>query len=285
MRDTDNMGAKTGISWTDATWNFLVGCESVTSGCLNCYARGVVNRFAGSSPAFPERFDTLVVRDDKFMALPLRWAKPRMVFVNSLSDVFHKDVPDDVIVRAWAVMAATPRHTFQVLTKRHGRMRSVLSSPDFPDRIAQALTTDPLFTSNRSRTAPLALPVWPLPNVWVGISAEDQDTADLRVPALLATPAAIRWVSAEPLLGPVDLTGNLGERKINWVVVGGESQAGARRMDPTWAGSLRTQCTDTRTAFFFKQAGAVLAREWDCVDKNGSDPTGWPLPWPQEYPT
>ena len=217
---------------------------------------------------------------------PLRWRKPRRVFVNSLSDLFHNDVPDEYIARVWAVMALAPQHTFQVLTKRHGRMRSLLSSPDFMDTVYE------FFRAGRPRRGPFdevdRLP-WPLPNVWIGVTVEDQKRADLRVPALLDTPAAVRFLSCEPLIGEVDLSEWLSDdctcaiyvvdysdperyhpenldreltpgcpahdRGIDWVICGGESGPDARPMHPDWARSLRDQCQAAGVPFLFKQRG------------------------------
>lgn len=181
-RKDRTMSDKTGISWTDATWSPLVGCTKVSAGCDNCYA--MVNLLA-------DRLDQ-----------PLRWRKPRRIFVNAQSDLFHKDVPDDFIVRVWAVMTLAPQHVFQVLTKRHARMRSLLSAPRFQDDVWRAATVL-MGEHGIDKGRHFA---WPLPGVWLGVSVEDQSTADLRIPALLDTPAAVRWISAEPLLGPVDLS-------------------------------------------------------------------------------
>lgn len=252
------MSDGTSIEWTDATWNPLVGCTKVSAGCDRCYAEGVVNRFAGTSSAFPSRFDVVTMRDDRMLTQPLRWRRPRRVFVNSLSDLFHADVPDEFIAEVFAVMALTPRHTFQLLTKRHARMRSLLSSSRFK-----------VLVENRvlKRNVYAGQPTWPMPNVWLGVSVEDQNWADIRIPALLDTPAAVRWISAEPLLGPVDLADHLDElerdRTLDWVVVGGESGPGARPMHPRWARELRDQCAAARVPFLFKQHGNWLP---------GSDP-------------
>ena len=254
------MSDKSGIEWTDATWNPTVGCTKVSAGCDHCYAETLVNRFAGTSPAFPTTFDIVNLRSDRFLTQPLRWRKPRRIFVNSLSDLFHKDVPDDFIARVFAVMAACPEHTFQLLTKRHGRMRSLLSSEEFPPAVLAHWVG--------GGWTPLDPNWWPLPNLWLGVSAEDQDAADLRIPALLDTPAAVRWVSAEPLLGPIDLGFtepcdhvryshlDIGcWRAIDWIVAGGESGAQARPMGPDWARSLRDQCVTAGIPFLFKQWG------------------------------
>jgi protein gp37 len=202
-----------------------------------------------------------------------------LVFVNSMSDLFHADVPDEFIARVWAVMAATPQHTYQVLTKRHGRMRSLLNrgtvgTAGFFDDVEQAMAE---FTHAEPSG-------WPLPNVWLGCSVEDQKRADLRIPALLETPAAVRFLSCEPLLGPVSLArpdgevnqgfrggrcgaapGSCGDNTcrtgIDWVIAGGESGPGARPMHPDWARSLRDQCTAAGVPFFFKQWGEWVHRK------------------------
>lgn len=285
------MADGTGIEWADSTWNPLIGCTRVSAGCDNCYAEGVVNRFAGTGDAWPARFDTVSIRPDRFLTQPLRWTKPRKVFVNSLSDLFHKDVPDTFIAKVFAVMAATPQHTYQLLTKRHGRMRSLLSSDQWDDLYDLALRDLMMHghvSDGSCSDAPL-MQDGPLPNVWLGVSVEDQKHADLRIPALLDTPAAVRWISAEPLLGPVDLdrwlspqgdcptcagcgsvdvpgggaacpTCNYDRRHLepsllDWVVVGGESGARARPMHPNWARALRDQCAAADVPYLFKQYG------------------------------
>jgi protein gp37 len=180
------------------------------------------------------------------------------VFVNSMSDLFHADVPTSHIVQVFAVMALAPQHTFQVLTKRHARMRSLLDSWDFWRSVSFAATD----------RAGADIDLGPsLPNVWLGVSVENQQWADIRIPALLGTPAAVRFLSCEPLLGPVDLLHHMPEVPywdareaeewgIHWVIVGGESGRGARPMHPDWARSLRDQCSAARVPFLFKQWGA-----------------------------
>lgn len=269
------------IEWTDASWPVTVGCDHITPGCDNCYAATLTSgrlkhlpeyaglaehgKFNGTVRCLPERLDW-----------PSKWRKPRRIFVCSMSDLFHQSVPDEFIAKVFAAMASAPRHTFQVLTKRHDRMRSLVGSDDFRKsvqrRIPQAPPRDP-YLHRHDR-------VWPLPNVWLGVSAEDQKWAEIRVHALLQTPAAERWVSAEPLLGPIDLR-NLKARNgalidalcgdvkspdgtiyaacpgsVTWVVAGGESGPGARPMLPDWARSLRDQCQDARVPYLFKQWGA-----------------------------
>ncbi len=231
------MSENTSIEWTDTTWNPTTGCTKVTPGCDNCYAEKIVERFQGKGA-----FATVTRSEPKLWA-PFKWRKPRKVFVNSMSDLFHDQVPDSFIVQVFSVMARTPQHTYQLLTKRHGRMRSLLNQPEFRTAV-QSLSPDA---------------GWPLKNLWLGVSVEDQKRAALRIPALIDTPAWIRWLSCEPLLGPIDLSATdqdtLVDGGIDWVVVGGESGHGARPMHPDWARGLRDQCVDVGIPFFFKQWG------------------------------
>lgn len=251
--------ADTSIEWTDTTWNPTTGCDKVSPGCDHCYAMTLAKRLKGMGSA---KYQTdgdprtsgpgfgLAAHPDA-LDLPLRWRKPRRIFVNSMSDLFHDDVPDSFVANVFSVMARTPRHTYQVLTKRHGRMRSLLRRPSFRDNLAH-------------------LAPWPLPNVWLGVSVEDQKRADIRIPALTETPAAVRWLSCEPLLGPVDLSPWLVDHgdtsrpwgiPIDWVVVGGESGPGARPMHPDWARRSRDQCTSAGVPFFFKQWGGHTPKQ------------------------
>jgi protein gp37 len=198
------------------------------------------------------------------------------VFVGSLADLFHADVPETYLARVFAVMAATPRHTYQVLTKRHHRMRDWLTGPaETAVRAALATPDHTTPTQNQNQNLDLSEAItWPLPNVWVGVSTETQEWAQTRIPALLDTPAAVRWISAEPLLGPLDLTPWLPDPArhtpgLDWVVAGGESGPGARPMDPDWIRALRDQCALTSTPFHFKQWGEwapAPARPHDGLD-------------------
>ncbi|SLD17838.1 DUF5131 family protein [Mycobacteroides abscessus] len=252
------MGDKTGIEWTDATWNPVTGCDKVSPGCDHCYAETFAERWRGTRGHYFETGFDVQLRPDK-LGLPLRWTKPRRIFVNSMSDLFHDKVPDEYIARVFAVMALAPQHTFQVLTKRHGRMRSLLNSAYFLQAVGRVWAEPP---SDWPLPRDWRVPVWPLPNVWLGVSAEDQKRAELRIPALLDTPAAVRWISAEPLLGPVNLHTDPIEAgtpfwgsQLDWVVVGGESGPGARPMHPDWARSMRDQCVAAGVPFLFKQWG------------------------------
>lgn len=250
------MGDKTGIEWTDATWNPVTGCDKVSPGCDRCYAETFAERWRGTRGHYFETGFDVQLRPDK-LDLPLRWTKPRRIFVNSMSDLFHDKVPDEYIARVFAVMALADHHTFQLLTKRHGRMRSLLNSREFGMMFQEAWENEPGPDGPEAYSPP-----WPLPNVWLGVSAEDQKRADLRIPALLDTPAAVRWISVEPLLGPVNLHTDPIEAgtpfwgsQLDWVVVGGESGPGARPMHPDWARSLRDQCVAAGVPFLFKQWG------------------------------
>lgn len=246
------MSDNTGIEWTDATWNPVTGCEKVSPGCDHCYALTLAERFRGAPGHYFEHGFDVQLRPDK-LDQPLRWRRPRRIFVNSMSDLFHKDIPDEYIARVFAVMAFAPQHTFQLLTKRHARMRSLLSSPGF-EMLLWAAMVD--LSTARAKPDVLCVdfePVdWPLPNVWLGVSVENQQWADTRIPALLATPAAVRFISAEPLLGPVAFPAE----SLDWVIVGGESGKGARPMHPGWARQIRYQCELVGTPFLFKQWGS-----------------------------
>lgn len=307
------------------SWNPFLGCDRVSDGCDNCYAIVQATIRAGNpNPKIAAAFAGLTERVDgrrdwtgqvnlleARLAEPLKVRKPTHWFVNSLSDLFHEGVPDEFVARVFAVMAASPQHTYRVLTKRHGRMRSLLSGgprdawlvPRHPSPFVQAVHRE---LRNLSPAGPLV--PWPLQNVWLGVSAEDQHWADIRIHALLATPAYVHWVSLEPQLGRIDLR-NLHARNgalidalcgdvkspageiyaacpsaLDWVVSGGESGPRARRMDPDWARSLRDQCSAAGTSYYFKQAGRVLAAEWGCADAKGENPDEWPEPFPRDFP-
>lgn len=275
------MSDKTAIEWTDATWNPMTGCTKVSAGCDNCYAETFSERFRGTPGHYFEGGFDIQLRPDK-LDQPLRWKRPRRIFVNSMSDLFHNDVPDTYIAQVFGVMALAQHHTFQILTKRHGRMRSLLGSDDvIYGRSFESMVRNVAHnTRNNLRRADLPIAddlPWPLPNVWLGVSTEDQKWADIRIPALLDTPAAVRFISAEPLLGPIDLAKvsappfwclghggpaaecpndlHLPRQGIDWVIVGGESGRNARPMHPAWATSLRDQCATAEVPFLFKQWG------------------------------
>ena len=241
------MADRSSIEWTDATWNPVRGCSIVSKGCTNCYAMRQAHRSSGAGGAYegltkltkggPVWTGEIRLAPD-LLDQPLRWRAPRRIFVNSMSDLFHEDVPTWYVTEVWKRMADCQQHIFQILTKRPRRMRDwLLEGLSIGDFIAP-----------------------PLPNVWLGVSVEDQAAADERIPLLRETPAAVRWISAEPLLGAIELwksTSNASlQSHVEWVVAGGESGPGARPMHPDWARSLRDQCAAAGVPFFFKQWGA-----------------------------
>ena len=234
----------TKIEWTDRVWNPVVGCTKVSQGCKNCYAERIYERFHPG-----QKFSVVHTLAGRLHD-PLHWRKPRRVFVNSMSDIFHDDVSRYFILNIWQIMFHAPKHTFQILTKRPQRMKDILSEW-LPDAWELAFSKD--------------YP-GPLPNVWLGVSAEGQTWADERIPLLLETPAAMRFVSCEPLLGPVMLDYFLGDLpedddgapypgKVDWVIAGGESGPGARPMHPDWVRGIRDQCVGAGVPFFFKGWG------------------------------
>lgn len=319
----------TSIEWTDATWNPVRGCARVSKGCEHCYAEGVARRFAG--PGQPYEGLVRLGKDGKpraqwngelrfvpeKLAEPLSWRKPRRVFVNSMSDLFHEGLTNEQIAAVFGVMAAAPRHTFQVLTKRperaaaffawakrHGDGYDLMRTIDSSELLAcawEACSGDAWGDDVEPPDLLDAIPgpeifgrTWPLPNVWLGVSVEDQRTADERIPVLLTLPAAVRWVSYEPALGPVrfdrvesddgeawvnPLTGRWSGNdtpwpRIDWIVVGGESGRGARPFDLAWARSTIAQCRAAETACFFKQAGSNPMLDGASVrllDRKGGD--------------
>ena len=278
------MGTKTGISWTDATWNPILGCSRVSEGCRNCYAEGIAYRFGHGKPTVYSGLTVLAnghpqwtgkIVETRQLLAPLSWRKPKRVFVNSMSDLFHENVTDEQRDRIFAVMALCPQHIFQVLTKRPKRMLEYFSAAGM-SKIREALIgrQASIIHLERTKMPVLEWPGLPLPNVWLGTSVENQATADERIPFLLETPAAVKFLSAEPLLGPIDFRKVSGFNRIGldlsnwWVICGGESGPGARPMHPDWARSLRDQCANGQVPFFFKQWG-----EWE-PQKQASGKTG-----------
>jgi len=292
---------KSAIEWTGHTWNPIIGCSVVSPGCTNCYAMKQAERinrmnlasnrassYAGlvdirkSGAVWTGEVKRVVNRLDQ----PLRRKKPTTYFVNSMGDLFHEDVPDHWIDQVFSVMVRCPRHKFQVLTKRAERMREYASASDLAMRLSDAI--DDEWRDGRRGEPIVGLP---LDNVWLGVSVEDQRRAETRIPALLRTPAAMRWISAEPLLGFVDLTyiladvSHLGETRVDalkgsatigavngvggiasgisnldWIVCGGESGDGFRPLDLDHARELRDQCAAAGVPFFFKQVGGATSK-------------------------
>jgi protein gp37 len=298
------MAGKTNIEWATDTWNPVTGCTKVSPGCDHCYAIPMSRRVEAMQAGQPFRTKpndyagTTIQRYDAAgrvepvdwtgkvnllhdrLDQPIRWSKPRRIFVNSMSDLFHEQVPDAFIAEVFAVMHRAEQHTFQVLTKRHARMRSLLSSDAFHGMVVGA-------ASEYTRGADPGVP-WPLPNVWVGVSVENQQWANIRVPALLETPAAVRWLSMEPLLGavtfrwapwtPVVDSDHLdGLRGLDWIVVGGESGPGARPLHPEWARTIRDACHEAGVPFLFKQWGAYEPAGYG-AGRNTRDDEVWLTP-------
>jgi len=268
------MSDKSAIEWTDATWNPVTGCTKVSPGCDHCYAETLAERFRGTPGHYFENGFDVQLRPDK-LDQPLRWKKPRRIFVNSMSDLFHQDISDEYIAQVFGVMAMAEQHTFQILTKRHARMRSLLGDPDFREQVAQEIVGWEVAGRWVPDHIESGQPDWyPLPNVWLGVSVENQQWADIRIPALLDTPAAVRFLSCEPLLGPVDIINGLGDSwltGIDWVIVGGESGRGARPMHPDWARQLRDQCQAAGAPFHYKQHGAWAPAPWK-LERGPSEP-------------
>lgn len=333
------MSEKSSIQWTDATWNPTRGCSRHSPGCINCYAEIMAARF--SDPGMwghgfahmvggDHRFTGKVELIEKQLTLPLRWRAPRKIFVNSTSDLFHEKLPQDDIVRVFAVMAVTQHHTYQILTKRAARMSILMQSADFPKLIAEYV--DGLYTDGKVKKTfdvnPLGISEglrggwrWPLHNVWLGVSVENQQYADERIPLLLKTPAAVRFISAEPLLERLELHRYIaslwcpehgeifsdadhhadypdcpfnletasqahGHPRLDMVIVGGESGPGAREFKLSWAETIIAQCRAAGVACFVKQIGA---NAYDDISYEGATPRfkthdghgGEPLEWPK----
>lgn len=232
------MAITSDIEWTDATWNPVRGCTKISPGCKHCYAEAFAERFRGvPGSAYEQGFDLRLVPEA--LELPLSWRKPRLIFVNSMSDLFHADVPFEYIARVFDVMQRSPQHTFQVLTKRSERLRELAPRLPWPD------------------------------NVWIGVSVEDRKRAARITDLVAVTAARVRFLSVEPLLEAIP---DLPLEGIDWVIVGGESGRKPRPMDPDWVLDIRDQCSRAGVPFFFKQwggrnkkkAGRELAgRTWD----------------------
>ncbi len=265
------MSGETRIEWTDSVWNPCSGCSPVSAGCDRCYARRMAKRLAGRC-GYPADEPFRVTLHPDRLELPLRWRKPRRVFVDSMSDLFHPEVPEEFIDGVFAVMAVTPQHTYQVLTKRPARMREYVTA----SRNRVELAAAEWWGQQNCRRWPVGVPrclprPWPLSNVWLGVSVEDQQRADERIPLLLQTPAAVRFVSLEPLLGPVDLSRVDGSdvlspardsfwdglewlrpAHLDWLIVGAETGPGARPCDPAWVQSIIDQVRAAGVPVFLK---------------------------------
>lgn len=294
------MSGRSAIEWTQATWNPVVGCKRVSAGCDHCYAFELHDKrhiawkrgnWDGAPKQYHQPFSHVQLLPER-LSDPLHWRKPRRVFVNSMSDLFHEDVPDDFIHGVFLTMMQAPQHIYQILTKRPQRMRDWM----------------------RQYAGPASPIRYHLPHIWLGVSVENQAAADERIPLLLETPAAVRFLSCEPLLGPVDLTEYLADRAIvraivhhhrtghhcggiddeadcemcctqwrdgqppdlHWIIIGGESGKHARPMDLLWVESLVEQCRNAEIACFVKQLGSVYAKTHGTGDTHAGEMCFWP---------
>jgi protein gp37 len=238
------MATQSSIEWTEMTWNPVTGCSKVSEGCRHCYAERMSLRLqAMGNRRYANGFQVTLHHD--LVDLPKTLRRPRLIFVNSMSDLFHEDVPEQFIARVFETMAACPQHTFQVLTKRSRRLRDLAARLPWPQ------------------------------NIWVGVSVEDQRVLH-RIDDLRQVPAAVRFLSCEPLLGPLD---NLDLTGISWVIVGGESGPGARPMKPEWVEAILSQCQQAKIAFFFKQWGGPR-KDLAGRELNGRTYDEMPTPFP-----
>lgn len=281
----------TSIQWTDKSWNPVTGCTKVSAGCRNCYAERVFPRAYSRTcricgltvdecncDYFKQREFTDVMCHRDRVEQPLHWRKPSLVFVNSMSDLFHEDVPYEFIDTVFETMALTPGHTYQILTKRHERMAEYIrSGRNLTDIFGKWAVTG---TGQN---------VWPLPNVWLGVSVEDQESADKRIPTLVHVQAAVRFISYEPALGPINFAAipSAGcylhgfPDNISWLIFGGESGHGARETKLEWARNTMKTCDSAGCRFFMKQTGHKPTEHGRpyrlTLDlSHGADPRDWP---------
>lgn len=300
------MGDKTKIEWTEATWNPVRGCERVSAGCMNCYAEAMASRFSGRGQPYAglatrtrrgnPRWTGEVGLVPEHLLKPVRWQRPRRIFVNSMSDLFWKKIPDAYIAAVFGAMAHAPHHTFQVLTKRPnaaGRwfdwLKLVSDEIDVsPARYCLDQLRQHVPESDQRRVeidmhSARLDGTWPLPNVWIGTSVEDQATADERIPLLAHVPTAIRWISLEPMLGPVDLMRDDVEIHLidylDWVVIGGESGPKARPCDVLWIHEVVKACRVVGFCpVFVKQLGSNVVAAGERVklkDRKGGNIDEW----------
>lgn len=298
------MGSVTGIEWTDATWNAVRGCTKVSEGCQFCYAMQVAYRFSGPGQPYEglamkvggqAQWTNQITLAPERLHDPLKWRKPRRIFVNSMSDLFHGLIPDEYIDQMFAVMALCPQHTFQVLTKRPQRMQAYLTAPHRVRCWREAAKLLPVGESNAERASAVAMNRCAdrvFPNIQLLVSVEDQSSANIRIPFLMRTPAALRGVSYEPALGPVDFSPWLPietiggvelEKWLDWIIIGGESGPHARPFDLAWARQTVQQCKNAGVPVFVKQMGSkphtwAQGEHWPLMfkDKKGSDINEFP---------
>lgn len=308
------MAGDTGIQWSDKVWNpGVYGCQEVSPGCANCYAATMAYRlermgrdlYDGLTRPVPAggrtwtgEVRTLAPPDARLEHLlqePFRWRRPSRVFVNSMSDLFHEDVPIDLLARIWAVMALTPWHTYQILTKRPERMAEALNDEAFSRTVWRLMFGQPELVDRAYSHLVFRYGVeprprvdewpWPLPNVWLGVSVESREYTG-RIEHLIDTPASRRFVSYEPALGPIDFGKVEGGPSLSWIIIGGESGARARPFDVRWAQDLIAFAAGTGIAIFVKQLGARWAQEHNWIKTSGlvlSDQHGgnWEA-WPED---
>jgi protein gp37 len=282
--------AQSSIEWTMKVWNPTTGCNKVSPGCKNCYAEIMHRRLHSMHPQkYAHDFLEGAFEHEPSLEIPLKWKKPATIFVNSMSDLFHKNISDEYIAKVYAVMFLTNRHTYQILTKRPERRLELFKSDEFFEYLLKYCnqynnkfikqTTDEFHIDDIKS-------LFPFSNIWEGTSTENQEAANERIPTLLQTPAAIRWISAEPLLGPIDLsimpelcsadvTHRTKSTELDWVVVGGESGNKKRSFNSDWARQIRDYCEDAGVKFFMKQIDKVqeipedlLIREYPHLSSN-----------------
>tara|TARA_Y100000310_G_scaffold307806_1_gene350213 strand:+ start:360 stop:1124 length:765 start_codon:yes stop_codon:yes gene_type:complete len=246
------MGKESKIGWTDSTWNPVLGCDKVSPGCLNCYAEVIAEKYRGQ-PGYPNGFELTL--KPNHLRDPIRWREPRRIFVNSMSDLFHPRIPDDYLREIWDVMLEEERHTYQILTKRPVHMKR--------------------------RIANLGLKL--SPHIWLGVSVENQEWANRRIPVLLSIPAEVRFLSCEPLLGPVDLAWwFVGVQPIHWVLMGAESGPKRRPFDPQWVRDIRDVCVAAGVPLFHKQGSHLYSdRNRDLDGREWNEYPDQPQPTPQ----
>jgi protein gp37 len=276
------MGLHTPIEWCDHSWPIVNGCRRASPGCENCYSE----RLTATRLAHTPKYKGLAVFDkgprytgetrlwEPHLTLPFKWKTPAKIFVADMGDLFYEQVSDQDINRVFAVMSLAPQHVFQVLTKRASRMRAYFADESRWAKIEVAARR--LYREHTKQQIAGKILIGPLPHIWLGVSAENQEWANKRIPDLLATPAAIRFVSYEPALGPVDFSKWLGTTPgINWLICGGESGPGARPFNVEWARSVIKQCTAAHVACFIKQLGSdpygIKLR-----NRKGGDMSEWP---------
>jgi protein gp37 len=283
--------ANTKIEWTDRTWNPITGCDKISEGCLHCYAKPMASRLQGRYGYHKENPFQVTIHDEAKFCEPYSWKKPSMVFVCSMGDLFHEDVPEKELDKVFAIAATLPQHKFLFLTKRPERMKAYLlqEKKELAEKWVSAIYELPIADKHDDSDAPACYIYnrreqnWPLANIWLGVTTENQERANERIPSLLMTPAAKRFISVEPMLGPVDLI-NIEHKdsqgkhvcffqvleplegyrpRIDWVICGGETGRKARPIEAFWVRKLKDQCQEKKVPFFFKswgKAGPVGAK-------------------------